>query len=504
MIGLWRTLWVFTAPAAFWLVLPVKEGGFDRYHLPKELLLALLALLLFVPGWRTCERLGRDAVTRLTLLLGALSLVASLAATSPTLALRGVSLQLSACLLFLMARTQSPRERERTRLWLVVGLSGVSLLACAEIFGLVTQLSRSGRTPGASLGQRNMVAHLLALGAPSAFALLAGTEARRRRVLAALASVLLAFVIVHTRSRAGWFALAAALIVFELTSVRGALKRGVASALVGLGVVLALAVPTRLVWSSTTPYRDSLVHLLDSGQGSGRGRLAQYQSSLAMLREQPLLGVGPGNWLVHYPQVSPPGDPAFSGHTWLNTGRLVNSDLLALLLEQGPLAVLLDALLVWSLAREGSRTRERGLVYATLAAGIVAGSLDAVLQLPSAVCCAALALGSSSWAEPGSVRNPSHAKWLGATLVLGLSLASVLSLGRLLALWERTRPSGGYAAAESALRFHPSDLSARFSLAEAYVLQGDCVRARPHIATLRSLLPYHEAPRNLEAACLAD
>jgi O-antigen ligase len=499
--GLEQTIWACAAPGASWLVLPVTDSGFDRYHLPKELFAHLVALLLLGLAWLRRERLGWDALTWLALSLGLVTVAATALATSPALALRGASLALSAIVLFLMARAQSSEQAARTRLWIVVAALGVAVLACAEVFGLVSQLSRAGRTPGASLGQRNMVAHLLALTAPSSFTLLARDAARTRRVLGALGSVLIAFVIVHTRSRAGWLALAGALVAFELLGGASRVRRGLPSALCALGVVLALAVPTQLAWRSSSPYRDSLVHLLDAEQGSGRGRLAQYHSSLGMLRGHPWLGVGPGNWLVHYPEVSPAGDPAFRGYTWLHTGRLINSDVLGLLVEQGPLALALVALLAFRLARGSFRTPDRALVCATLSAGFVAGALDAVLQLPSAVTCAALVLGGSALEPAPRVLSLRASRALGAALALPLSLAVALSAGRALGVWERTRPGGGYTAAERALHVSPSDLTARFTLAEAYVLEGDCRAARPHIAALRALLPFHEAPRAFERAC---
>jgi hypothetical protein len=55
---------------------------------------------------------------------------------------------------------------------------------------------------------------------------------------------------------------------------------------------------------------------------------------------------------------------------------------------------------------------------------------------------------------------------------------------------------------EAAVRYNGADLFARFSLAEAYVLNGDCVRARPHLTALSLMLPYHRAPKEL--GCIPD
>jgi hypothetical protein len=50
---------------------------------------------------------------------------------------------------------------------------------------------------------------------------------------------------------------------------------------------------------------------------------------------------------------------------------------------------------------------------------------------------------------------------------------------------------------ESAVSWNAADLFARFMLAEAYVLKGDCAHARPHLTKLEQLLPYHRAPKQL-------
>jgi hypothetical protein len=50
---------------------------------------------------------------------------------------------------------------------------------------------------------------------------------------------------------------------------------------------------------------------------------------------------------------------------------------------------------------------------------------------------------------------------------------------------------------EAAVRWNGADLWARLSLAEAYALNGDCAKARPHLRVLKTLLPYHRAPRQL-------
>lgn len=505
-----------TVLGACWLMWAVADAGFDRYHLPKESWLTLAALVCALTGARHAGSLRGDACTKPTLASLGVAALAAAFATTPVLALRPLSLQLAASVLFLTARAL-PRELvPRVLGAIVVAASGVALLGLAEGFGWVAGLSREGRAPGSTLGQRNSVAHLLLLASPIAWQLSSrGRPAARS--LACAASALLAATIVMTRSRAAWLGLAAALLVYVSLVLFGGETRGDATRVgrasaarsaslvpvgaVLLGVLLMLVAPTRLVWRQGAPYADTFARLVDVTQGSGAGRLAQYRASLAIARLHPLLGAGPGNWMVEYPRVSPLGDPAFRARTWLHTGRLANSDWIALLTEQGALALLLALALLFVSARALRHAPERAAAFALLAALLLVGALDAVLQLPAPLALTALGLGCLLPRAPQEPAATPRRRGLFAATSLALAfllaLASWSSAQRLLALWARTRPQGGYAAAERAVAWYGADLSARFALAEAYVLSGDCAKARPHLTALRRLLPYHRAPRLL-------
>ena len=73
--------------------------------------------------------------------------------------------------------------------------------------------------------------------------------------------------------------------------------------------MFALVLPNQLNWRSESPYLDSLAGVANYKEGSGRGRLIQYGNTLEMALDHPVLGVGPGNWPVHYPTYMSPGDP---------------------------------------------------------------------------------------------------------------------------------------------------------------------------------------------------
>lgn len=472
------------------VLLPVPDVGFDRYHFPKEFLLAATALALSVH-----LKVRLDAVTTWLLALVGVTLIATVGATAPLLALRGVGLTLTAATLFLAARSMNERQAWSVHWVLVVSAAAVALIALGEVFGWWAGLSSTGRAPGSTLGQRNLVAHFLLLVSPVAWALARrGTSTRQAR-LALLASAVLAAGIVVTRSRAAWVTSPVVLMSWVWLSRTRVLAL---LAVLAAAIVVATTLTPQVHWSTARPYADTLNRLVDTSSGSGRGRLEQYAATAELVRRHPWLGVGPSNWVVEYPTVAPPGDPAVNSGGFLGTGRLVNSDWLAAASEEGVLALVMVVALAVAVLRASTRSGgDASLAVPVVLALGGLGSLDAVLQLPATVAGAALILG-------GCARHPDDVtpRWL--TWPLSALLVVVVALGasRVMGLLARTR--GDFNHLEAALRWNPGDLQARFELTEALVLEGKCAQAVPHIAALRRLLPHHTQPREFARSCGVD
>ena len=107
------------------------------------------------------------------------------------------------------------------------------------------------------------------------------------------------------------------------------------AAMGALGLALALVLPNTLNWRSDSPYLDSLTGVANYKEGSGKGRLIQYGNTLRMAADDPVLGVGPGNWSVHYPRYMSPGDPSFDADDIIPTNPWPSSDWMAFLAERG-------------------------------------------------------------------------------------------------------------------------------------------------------------------------
>jgi len=130
----------------------------------------------------------------------------------------------------------------------------------------------------------------------------------------------------------------------------------------------------------------------DYQEGSGRGRLVQYQQSLWMAVRHPLFGVGPGNWAVEYPAQAARRDPSLNeSQPGMTFNPWPSSDWVALVAERGFPAVVLLALVFVFIAIGGVRqlisaVDVEGALIGTALLGtvigvIVAGLFDAVLLI---------------------------------------------------------------------------------------------------------------------------
>ncbi len=203
---------------------------------------------------------------------------------------------------------------------LAVGAALAALTALALIpFGAVVTDVFPPRLRG-TFGSPNNLALMLERALPLALALaLAARAVRRLPWLAALA--VLGAVLILTWSRGAWLGAVAGLAVaaWPLCS-RWSWKRRAAAAagLLALGAAAALtAGPDRL---------GQLLRLGDSGAAS---RLAVWDAAWRMGLDNPVLGVGPDNFLTHYRAYMPPDawrEPNLSHphnlilDAWLSTG----------------------------------------------------------------------------------------------------------------------------------------------------------------------------------------
>jgi len=138
-------------------------------------------------------------------------------------------------------------------------------------------------------GSPNNLALYLGRALPCGIALALWGQDRRRRWFWGLAALLMAAALFLTYSRGAWLVGVPAALLF-LAAMRG--RRALVMAAGGL-LVAALVV----VWVVGT---GRLTSLLDRSEGTTFFRLQLWRSSLTMIRDHPLLGVGLDNFLYQY------------------------------------------------------------------------------------------------------------------------------------------------------------------------------------------------------------
>ena len=498
----------------------VRSELFDleRHTVPKELVLhatALLCVLLLAPRWRRIE-LG--AVAAALVAFVGWSALSALFATNHWLALYGFGVSFSGLVIF-AAAARAAREGAGTLVLAGLGCAATvgAALGAAQAYGMDAAWLADSRPPGATFGNRNFLAHLIAISTPVLIFLVA----RARRGIGALpwllALALAAAVIVLTRSRAAWLALGVALATMTVAVwLRGATRSADArpgrllAALVvaGAAAAAAIALPNELRWRSDAPYAETLTRIADFREGSGRGRLIQYRNSLDLVVADPLLGTGPGNWFVHYPLVTTPGDPSFAGHDPIPTNPWPSSDWVTTLVERGPIGALLLALAGVAavlVAVRRLRSDEPGVArravaaLGVLAAAFVAGLFDAVVLLAAPTFFVAAALGALLPPTSPVVSRPLERRGLrlvrAGTVVLA-ALVTIVAAGRVAAILI-TADDTGRAAIERALRFDPGSHRLHLQLSR----RGGCSVSLPHARAVSRLMPFHDAPRQGLARC---
>jgi hypothetical protein len=394
------------------VALPAAPTDLDRHQLPKETVVHLVTwfAVLLVRPWppHHLRPAARYALAGLLVI----SIVSALLANNGWLALRAVSLMITGAAALVTARQIAAAGAGAVLLaWCgvagVVG-AGTGLL---QAYGVESALFATTRVPGGTFGNRNFMAHFAGLTLPI---IALGALAARRRVVqlacTASAGVLVAAIIL-SRSRAAWLGAAAAVTTMAAACLIARRRQRLPidsgrvitlAATAALAVIVALVVPNRLNWKSTSPYSDTLIGIANRDEGSGHGRMLQYRNTLQLAAHHPVLGVGPGNWPVRYAEVAPTRDPSWVFGDVVPLNPWPSSDWMALASESGLLAValalLLGAAIAWRAVRAVRASGERVLAGAALLALLVVlfveGNFDAVLLLPAPVLFAALSIGA--------------------------------------------------------------------------------------------------------------
>jgi O-antigen ligase len=430
------------------VLIAVTDRAFelDRFFVPKELTLHLTALVAGILAVGAFRRVPFTPVDLLFLGYLGFSAASTFLAEDRAAAVRALAISVSGVAIFWAARAvgEAGLARPLLRALAVAAVAG-AVTALLQAYGVRSDFFSINRAPGGTFGNRNFVAHVAAFSLP--LVLLGALRAWRAAgyVFGAVGVTIVVATLILTRSRAGWLAFAAVMVVLIGSMILcRALRRhrqtrlrlaGIAG-LVCAGIAAAILVPNSLEWRSENPYLESVTRIADYQEGSGAGRLVQYGRSMRMALDAPLFGVGPGNWSVIYPEYAAPGDPSLSrSQPGTTANPWPSSDWVAFIAERGFPAAALLALVLLGIAASALRTlvhaRDEGeaLLAAALLgivlATIVAGMFDAVLLLAHPTLLVWAALGAL-WTPQ---RRSEDDRWSGARAALLVLLALTAALG---------------------------------------------------------------------------
>lgn len=506
--------------AAALLALPYRVFELDRFFVPKELVLHVVALAVGLLLLSRAKVMLVDAADILLAVFVAWSVVSALFATNHWLAQRALAVSVSGALVFWGAR-RIGHDWSRA---VLAGAAFATVVAAGsalvQAYGVDLEWFSQNRAPGGTFGNRNFVAHFCAIGLP---ALVYATVTARRSFMALLGTIgvgAVAVALVLSRSRAAWLAIGVTAVVLAIPLLaswkywrgRGIGGRFARIALASVvGVAVAIVLPNRLDWRSDSPYLDSARGMIDYRSGSGRGRVAQWQNSMRVALADPVFGAGPGNWPVKYPRYAPASDRSLNDEG-MTANPWPSSDWVAFVSERGTVAaaallgvftlLFFGALRRWS-DLDGDAVLAKLVLAGTITATLVVSAFDAVLLLAAPALLAWTVIGATSGVGrrarevtvPGSRWAPAIAVMLLITVV-----SVVRSAGQVAAIMT-VREGGTRAGWIRAATFDPGSYRINLRVAELYLNRGQCRAAQPYADRARSQFPNAAAPRRLARRC---
>ena len=504
------------------VALPYKIFELDRYFVPKELVVNVVGLLVALTLVLRRRSSVVDLADKLLLLFLLWSVASALFATNHWLAQRALGLSVAGAMIFWAARRIGADGGYQSILIAAAVATVLVALTClAQAYGLQTEYFTLNRAPGGTLGNRNFVAHIAAIGLPSLAFCTVTSKRSFGALLGSLGGAIVGAALVLSRSRAAWLAVAASVIFILIPlfvsrkywphgQVGGRLARLLLALF--LGGAISAVVPNTLNWNSDSPYLDSARGMVDYSKGSGKGRLAQYENSLKMATSSPILGVGPGNWPVRYTRFAPSNDRSLADDG-MTANPWPSSDWVAFVSERGFVAAvaLLGVFAVlffgafrrWAEFGGGDVVLVKLVLIGTIVATAVVSAFDVALLLAAPAFLIWSIVGATSGARRMGDDFVRGGRWWSiasavAAILLIVSVArSATQMMAMSSVGYGTRTAGWARGAA----WDPGSYRINVRAGEIYANRGKCAASLPYAKRAAGLFPNSPAAKRLIRRC---
>jgi O-antigen ligase len=504
------------------VVLSFKVFELDRYFVPKELVLNIAGLVVTLMIVARPRLTKVDTVDALLIVFLVWSFVSAFFATNHWVAQRAFAVSFASAAIFWGARRAAAANAQRLLL-VSAAVAGViaAITSLAQAYGFETDWFTLARSPGGTLGNRNFIAHVVAISLP---VVIWCTVAAKRPFGALIGSIgvgVLSATLVLSRSRAAWLAVAAFIAVTAIpllasrkywkdSAVGGRLARILLTAFI-VGAI-AVVIPNTLEWNSDSPYLDSAKNVVDYSSGSGRGRLAQYRNSLGMAMDNPVFGVAPGNWPVRYQRYAPGGDKSLA-ESGMTANPWPSSDWVAFVSERGAVAAVallgvfallfLSSLRRWSELGNPDAVLLRLALAGTIVTTMVVSLFDAVLLLPAPAFLVWMILGAAACERRSGrvIELEKNRRRVISFAVIAIALMGAVRSATQTMAMVAVGTGGRTAGWVSGANWDPGSYRINQRVAEIYANRGKCGKARPYVRQALDLFPSSPPARRLARRC---
>lgn len=217
-------------------------------------------------------------------------------------AITNLTIWLQSLLLFFVSLQLFKTQKEIINLLNFIVISGVivSIIGISQHlfdFNWITQATK----PAGTFGNKNMAVHFLVLIIPINIGLFLNSQTKKQQLVLSFALSIISLYLVYANSRAGYLSFLIQTILFAVFIFRHKkLLHKTHKILIVLALLLPLLINSFNKGGIDIQTRLDNITKTHENQLSNE-RIPMWLNTLSMIKENPILGVGLGNWRVQYP-----------------------------------------------------------------------------------------------------------------------------------------------------------------------------------------------------------